>query len=68
MKIKEEYFNNRTSYQFLNEVSAKEAYNIANKICERDYFMEGIVELDVLIVKVPNWFPFIPKHGKLINP
>ena len=62
-KIKESYFTNRDSYKFATEESAKEAYEIANRICENDFFMEGIVELDVTVVKVPNWFPFVPKHG-----
>lgn len=66
-KIKESYFSNRTAYEFATEESAKEAYELANKICERDFFMEGIVELNVTIVKVPNWFPFKPKHGKEMN-
>jgi|GEM_PF-6978417 len=64
--IKENYFSNRISYQFQNENSAKEAYEIAAKICEDTFFMEGICELDVTIIKVPAWFPFIPKHGKEI--
>lgn len=63
--IKEQYFSNRISYEFANEESAKEAYKIANRICEQDFFMEGIVELDVTVVKVPVWFPFIPKYGKV---
>ncbi len=57
-KIKEAYFSNRTSYQFATEQSAKEAYELAKNICERYFFMEGIVELDCYIVRVPNWFPF----------
>jgi len=66
-KIKESCFSNRTSYEFATESSAKEAYELAKNICERDFFMEGIVELDCYIVRVPKWFPFKPKHGKQIN-
>lgn len=66
-RIKEAYFSNRLSYEFPNEDSAKQAYKIANKICEDNFFMEGIVELDVTIVKVPTWFPFVPKYGKQVR-
>ena len=66
-QIKEEYYSNRVSYEFATEASAKEAYEIAKNICERDFFMEGIVELDVYIVRVPKWFPFKPKHGKELS-
>jgi hypothetical protein len=65
--IREEYFSYRTTYEFSTEESAKEAYVLANSIIEAQFFMIGIVELDKTIVKVPSWFPFIPKHGKEIK-
>jgi len=64
--MKEEYYSNRICYQFSTEESALQAYEIANKICEDYFFMEGIVELDVMVVKVPSWFPYSPIHGKRI--